>query len=109
MNAKPIVSIAALTLTVFSTSSVASEPTTPAWQEPGYVMEVVIAKTSRPSVTQVARGSVETPLAWQEPGYVEEVVVVTASRSEALEQAAARRERWERWLERSAFLGRPQL
>lgn len=43
---------------------------TPAWQEPGYVMEevVVTARAPEPPVTP----------AWQEPGYVMEEVVVTA-------------------------------
>jgi hypothetical protein len=79
MKAKLIPSLFALTLTAFAgtTAQAGESQATLAWQEPGYVMEVVIA--TAPRVT----------LASEQPGYVEEVVVVTASRSEML---AARRE-----------------
>ena len=79
MNAKLIPGLLALTLTAFAgTAAHADEDqVTPAWQEPGYVMEVVIA--TAPRVT----------LATEPSDYVGEVVIVTASRSELL---AARRE-----------------
>ena len=113
MYAKSLVPIAAVVLTAFSASISAAEPTQPAWQEPDFVMEVVIAKAPRPSATNPETSADAAPLAdatppaWQEPGYVEEVVVVTASRSAALERAAARREAMQRWLQRSNFLGAP--
>jgi hypothetical protein len=79
MKAKLIPSLFALTLTTFAGAAAHADDSqaTLAWQEPGYVMEVVVA--TAPRVT----------LASEQPGYVGEVVVVTASRSEAL---AARRE-----------------
>lgn len=60
--------------------------TTLAWQEPGYVMEVVV---TAPRMTPKLRTTDEntTGLAWQEPGYVEDVVIVTASRSEVMAAA----------------------
>lgn len=79
MKAKLIPSLFALTLTTFvgATAQADDSEATLAWQQPGYVMEVVIA--TAPRVT----------LASEQSDYVGEVVVVTASRSEAL---AARRE-----------------
>ncbi len=68
--------ITATCLTLLATAHVATAAgAVPAWQEPGFVMEEVIA--TAPRVTETA-----TP-AWQEPGYVMEEVVVTAPRSEA--------------------------
>lgn len=79
MKAKLIPSLFALTLTAFTGTTAQAEEgqAKPAWQEPGYVMEVVIA--TAPRVT----------LASEQTDYVGEVVIVTASRSEVL---AARRE-----------------
>jgi hypothetical protein len=83
---------------------------TPAWQEPGYVMEVVVVTAKRPKMLDDAliagqaasndtdeAADEDVTLAWQEPGYVEEVVVVTAKRSEVL--ANARRSIARRWFD----------
>jgi hypothetical protein len=87
---------------------------TPAWQEPGYVMEIVVVTAKRPKLIdpELTTGmgeaagetadaeqsaSEEVELAWQQPGYVQEVVVVTASRSEVL--ANARRAIASRWID----------
>jgi hypothetical protein len=79
MKAKLIPSLLALTLTTFAGAAAHADgdQATLAWQEPGYVMEVVIATAPR------------VKLASEPTDYVGEVVVVTASRSEVL---AARRE-----------------
>ena len=64
-----------------------------AWQEPGYVEEIVIVTASRPTaiatpvVYAALNADSEVTLAWQEPGYVGEVVIVSASRSEVLARA----------------------
>ena len=83
MNARILATTFAATLTMFAGTSVTANDseTQLAWQQPGYVMEVVIATANRPTATS---DSSDTTLAWQEPGYVQEVVVATASRKEAL-------------------------
>lgn len=66
-----------------TTAGLAAASEVPAWQEPGFVMEEVVATAPRVK---------ESPtLAWQEPGYVMEEVVATASRSEAIRTVAANR------------------
>lgn len=108
MNARPLVPFAALALTLFgATAAQADEESLPAWQEPGYVMEVVIAKGTRPSSAADSQSTSTAIPAWQEPGYVEEVVIVKASRSEALARAAARRVAFRELLLRTGFLGLP--
>lgn len=92
MKAKLITILSALTLTAFASASAQADEAEPklAWQEPGYVMEIVIATAPRPPVrAESAMPDAADPagtsiLAWQEPGYEEEVVVVKASRSEVL-------------------------
>jgi hypothetical protein len=75
----------------------AADGATPAWQEPGYVMDEVVV--SAPRIVP----------AWQEPGFVMEEVVVTASariadndraasRSESLDRLLALHERQRRLL-----------
>jgi len=110
MNARPLTALAALTLSVFcaSVGSADEGEALLAWQEPGYVMEVVIATAPRPKMATEAEAGEAATLAWQEPGYVEEVVIVTASRSEALQRQAARRAMFRQLLESSPFLGTPR-
>lgn len=104
MNARILATTFALTLTVFAGASAKADAGTTelAWQQPGYVMEVVIATAARPAATSDAT---DTTLAWQEPGYMQEVVVATASRKEALKALL--------WIERPGlperrlFLGLP--
>lgn len=108
MNARPLVALTALALTLAgATAARADQDSLPAWQEPGYVMEVVIAKAKRPGAAPTSEPIAATTLAWQEPGYVEEIVVVKASRSEALRRAAGRREALRALLERSELFGLP--
>jgi hypothetical protein len=115
MKAKLITILSALMLTAFAGTSAHAEEADVklAWQEPGYVIEVVYAtaprlraKTAPTRSYTDASGSTETSaLAWQEPGYEEEVVIVKASRSDVLAAAG--------WFERSRpawsarFLGIP--
>lgn len=56
-----------------------------AWQQPGYVMEVVVVTAPRPKAPVAEARTSDATLAWQQPGYVEEVVVARASRSAILE------------------------
>jgi len=103
MKARLIPSLFALTLTAFAGATAQADDGQAilASQQPGYVMEVVIA--TAPRVT----------IASEQPGYVQEVVVVTASRSEALatrrEQLAAAAAEWlKRPInERRALMGIP--
>lgn len=59
-----------------------------AYEQPGYVMEVVYATAPRPRTLVEPRTS-DVALASEQPGYVMEVVVVTASRSEVIARARA--------------------
>lgn len=52
----------------------AANSNVPAWQEPGFVMEEVVATAPRVADAPA--------LAWQEPGYVMEEVVATAQQIE---------------------------
>ena len=92
MKTRLITALTALTLTGLTSAAALADTDSEslAWQQPGYVEEVVIVTAPRP--TQVLRVSADTPLASQQPGYVEEVVIVRASRSEVLANA--------RWLDR---------
>ena len=115
MKAKLITILSALTLTAITGAAAHADEAEPtlAWQESGYVQEVVYASAPRwlartaPAGTGTAlSGSTEdTGLAWQKSGYQEEVVVVKASRTEVLAAAG--------WFERSRpawsarFLGIP--
>jgi hypothetical protein len=85
MKARLIPSLIALTLTAFAGAAAKADETTAtlAWQEPGYVMDVVVATAPRVTPAVKPSTAVETS------DYVGEVVVVTASRSDVLE---ARRE-----------------
>jgi hypothetical protein len=89
MNTRLIATLSALSLSAFAGVSARAEDvgTQLAWQQPGYVMEVVVATAPRP--TQVVREvpTLDGTLAWQQPGYVEEVVVAKATRSEVLAAA----------------------
>jgi hypothetical protein len=105
MKTRTIATLTALTLAAFAGTSARAEDTavTLEWQQPGYVMDVVVVTAPRPTAVMhtaapaatahaaAAPGETST-LARLEPGYVEEVVVVTASRSEAIAElrAAAR-------------------
>ena len=88
MKTRLIATLSALSLSAFAGVSAKAEEASAelAWQQPGYVMEVVVVTAKRPAVAAVAETS-DAPLAWQEPGYVQEVVVVRASRSEVLAAA----------------------
>ncbi|HUF73061.1 MAG TPA: hypothetical protein VMR74_09200 [Gammaproteobacteria bacterium] len=90
MNTRLIATLSALSLSAFAGVSANAEQATSelAWQQPGYVTEVVIVTAPRPKAPEPAMAAADGVLAWQEPGYVEEVVVVMASRREVL--AAAR-------------------
>lgn len=68
MNGWLVAMTAFLTLSTAAASS--ATVVVPAWQEPGFVMEEVVA-------TAIA-GKVVLP-AWQEPGFVMEEVVATAT------------------------------
>lgn len=89
MNARLIATLSALPLTAFAGVSAASEDVGVelAWQQPGYVTEVVIATAPRPKAPAAGTEATDISLARLEPGYVEEVVVVRASRSEVLAAA----------------------
>jgi hypothetical protein len=107
MKVRRIVTLLALTLAALPGVSAWADDaaTTPAWQEPGYVMDVVIVTAPRPTSTtaaETAETSGDVALAWQEPGYVEDVVVVTASRRE-VRAATWLRLQFER--ERRPFMG----
>jgi hypothetical protein len=89
MKTRLIATLSALSLSAFAGVSARAEDvgTALAWQQPGYVMEVVVATAPRPTPVVRAVPTLDGTLAWQEPGYVEEVVVVKASRSEVLAAA----------------------
>ena len=75
--------IAIVTTLLLSATAFGSEiQATPAWQEPGFVMEEVVATAPLPANSQA--------LAWQEPGFVMEEVVATANRGEVLASVKAR-------------------
>jgi len=65
-----------------------SSAQTLAWEQPGYVMEVVYATAQRPLTlaAPIATDS-NVVLASEQPGYVMEVVYATGSRSEAIARA----------------------
>ena len=96
MKTRLIATLTALTLAATAgTTALADEATVDlAWQQPGYVMDVVYATAPRirPAVAAVAApaevvnadGGV---LASEQEGYVMDVVVVRASRSEVLANA----------------------
>jgi hypothetical protein len=88
MKTRLIATLSALSLSAFAgVSANADEATSElAWQQPGYVTEVVIVTASRPQAPAPAAAT-DGVLAWQEPGYVEEVVIVKASRREVLAAA----------------------
>ncbi len=92
MNTRLIATLTALSLTALAGANAHADESTVtlAWQQPGYVEEVVVVKAKRPetaaTVTETTAAAVATDatLAWQEPGYVEDVVIARASRSEVL-------------------------
>lgn len=89
MKTRPIATLSALSLGALAGVSARAEDTVAelAWQQPGYVMEVVVVTAPRPKAPVVEARNFDATLAWQQPGYVEEVVVVRASRSAVLEAA----------------------
>jgi len=90
MKARLLVNLSLLTLTALAGTAAHAadeEISKPAWQNPDYVMEVVVVTAPRPSALAPTGPTEETTLAWQEPGYVQEVVVVKASRSRLLAAA----------------------
>jgi hypothetical protein len=114
MKARLTTRLFALTLTTFAAAAAQADEAnaTLAWQQPGYVMDVVIATAPRLPAASTTTDLAATTnpaamLAWQEPGYVEEVVVVSANRREVLAAAA------ENWLNRPiearriAWMGMP--
>jgi hypothetical protein len=109
MRAKLITSLSALTLTTFAGAAAQADEAaaTLAWQEPGYVMEVVIATAPRLSISSTATPDTDATLAWQAPGYVQEVVVATASRSEIMAAAAAEWRHRPIRINRGPFMGIP--
>lgn len=84
MNARTLATLSVLLLTGLTAAKASADETDAqlAWQQPGYVMEVVVATAPRPKAGREIEASTDAPLARLEPGYVEEVVVVTASRRE---------------------------
>jgi hypothetical protein len=92
MKTRTIATLTALTLAAFAGTSARAEDSavTLEWQQPGYVMDVVVVTAPRPTAMTIAAAPAATAtgatptLARLEPGYVEEVVVVTASRSQAI-------------------------
>lgn len=93
MKTRKFATLTALTLSAFAGTSALAEDSGVVleWQQPGYVMEVVIVTAPRPTITQdnAEDATGEVTLAWQQAGYVEEVVIVRANRSEVLAQARA--------------------
>jgi len=92
MKIRKIATLSTLMLTaVAGTKAFAEEPVALAWQEPGYVMDVVVATAPRPTMVIYADEAAlaDPALAWKEPGYVMDVVVARASRSEALARVRA--------------------
>ncbi len=69
------------TLLLSATAHGSEIQATPAWQEPSFVMEEVVATAPLPADPQA--------LAWQEPGFVMEEVVATANRSEVFASVRA--------------------
>jgi hypothetical protein len=84
MKTRVFATLTALTLAGYAATAAHAEESaaTLAWQESGYIMDVIVVTTPR---SEVAAAS----LAWQEPDYVTEVVVTKASRSEVLAEAWA--------------------
>ena len=84
--------LSAVTLILSAATAVQADDTggTLEWQQPGYVMDVIIVTAPRPALPTVTAEA--ATLAWQEPDYVTEVVIVQASRAEVLAEfrAAAR-------------------
>ncbi|MGD8340499.1 MAG: hypothetical protein PVH89_06925 [Gammaproteobacteria bacterium] len=92
MNARTLTTLSALVLTGF-TSSIATAGDSNielAWQQPGYVEEVVVVTAPRPVTAEASESATTTTLARQQPGYVEEVVVVRVSRRDVLAAALPR-------------------
>lgn len=83
MNARVTATTFALLLSGIHWANSASA--IPAWQEPGFVMEEVIATAPRTST--------KTTPAWEQPGYVMEEVIVTAPGIDPDDLRAAIRER----------------
>ena len=92
MTTKTLTTLSALMLAAFAGTQAAAEERDAelAWQQPGYVMEVVVVTAPRPKNAGVAESTADATLAWQQPGYTQEVVIVRASRREVLEAALPR-------------------
>lgn len=95
MKTRLIATLTALTLTAWAGTSARAEETAlaPEWQQPGYVMDVVIVKAKRPQTTfaipAAAADTSGVELASEQDGYVMDVVIVRASRSQALAEVRA--------------------
>ena len=95
MKTRLIATLTALTLTAWAGTSAQAEESAVAleWQQPGYVMDVVLATAPRPktvvSTPVEPTGAADIVLASEQDGYVMDVVVVRASRSEVLAHAHA--------------------
>jgi hypothetical protein len=94
MKTRLITTLAAITLAAFAGTSARADESgvTLEWQQPGYVMDVIVVTAPRPQIAALteeveAAATEEVALAWQQPGYVQEVVIAKASRSEVLAQA----------------------
>ena len=88
MNAKVLTIIATILPGMLAATAVnAEQGATLAWQQPGYVEEVVIVTAPRPAVQVASAQSDDVELAWQQPGYIQDVVVVSANRDEVLRAA----------------------
>ena len=85
MNAKVLTIIATMLPGILAASTVnAGDAATLAWQQPGYVEEVVIVTAPRLAVRVASEQANDVELAWQQPGYIQDVVVVSANRDEVL-------------------------
>lgn len=94
MKTRLIATLTAFALAALAGTSAGAEDSgvTLEWQQPGYVMDVIVVTAQRPQTASAVEetDAVTTEsgaLAWQQPGYVTEVVIATASRSEVLAQA----------------------
>jgi hypothetical protein len=95
MKTRHLATLTALILTATAGATARADQATLAWQEAGYVEEMVIVTGQRPApidhgvevVYADSAPSSDSSLAWKQSGYVGEVVVATASRSTVLAEA----------------------
>jgi len=110
MKTRLIATLSTLSLAALAGASAKAEDAANelAWQQPGYVMEVVVVTAPRLKAPVAAAETSDATLAWQQPGYIQEVVVATASRSEVLAAAGWHERRapdFAAW--RQPFMGTP--